>query len=77
MITGNILFDRKFLKWYMNKYHKITIKNDDKYSVTFIDHNMNYIILNDTKHIIIKTNNYDVIDNYDNKCSIEDSFTIL
>ena len=63
MVNGNILFDRKFLKWYMYKYHSIGIRNDDRYDITFIDHTMNYVMLNEDKHILIKKNGYDVIVN--------------
>lgn len=62
-VNGNILFDRKFLKWYMYKYHSIGIRRDDRYIITFIDHAMNYITLNEDKHIIIKKNGYDVVEN--------------
>jgi hypothetical protein len=61
MINGNVLFDRKFLKWYLNKYCDTILDNEDKYVVTFIDHNMNYITLPDYCYILIKKNSYDIV----------------
>jgi hypothetical protein len=61
MINGNILFDRVFLKWYLNKYLNVRLEKEDKYVVTFIDHNMNYVTLLDYCYLFIKKNNYDII----------------
>ena len=72
---GNVVFDLAFLKWYLYKYHYIVISDEDKYTITFIDHNMNYVILDENKHIVIKKNDYDIIDC--NKVSLEEPFTIL
>jgi hypothetical protein len=61
MMNGNVLFDRKFLKWYLNIYSTIILGEKDKYVVTFIDHNMNYITLPDYCYILIKKNSYDIV----------------
>ena len=63
IVNGNILFDRKFLKWYMYKYHDISINDGSGYYITFIDHLMNYVMLDDNKHILIMKHNYDIIEN--------------
>ena len=60
-INGNRLFDRKFVQWYLNIYHDIQLNTADTYIVTFIDHNMNYIVLDEHDYIVIKQNNYDII----------------
>jgi len=61
ILNGNILLDRNFLKWYLNtKYDKI-LNDEDHYTVTFIDHNMNYITLTHECYLLIKKNNYDII----------------
>jgi hypothetical protein len=73
---GNIVFDLAFLKWYMHKHHGIVLSDEDKYTITFIDHNMNYVILDENKHIVIKKNDYDIIDRND-KVSLEEPFTLL
>jgi len=61
MMNGNVLFDRKFLKWYLNMYCGTILEKEDKYVVTFIDHNMNYITLPDYCYILIKKNSYDIV----------------
>ena len=61
MLSGNILFDRVFLKWYLNKYCNINLAVSDKYVITFIDHHMNYITLPDYCYLLIKKNGYDIV----------------
>jgi hypothetical protein len=61
MVNGNVLFDRAFLKWYLNIYYNITLWDEDKYTVSFIDHHMNYIFLPDYCYILIKKNNYEIV----------------
>jgi len=62
-ISGNILFDRKFLKWYMKINYSIVLDDSDEYIITFIDHNMNYITLQNDCYIVIDKNNYKIINN--------------
>jgi len=61
MVDGNILFDRAFLKWYLNKYNNANVKDDDKYTIAFIDQAMNYTILTENDYIVIKNKSYEVI----------------
>lgn len=61
ILTGNILFDRKFLKWYMYNSHDIIINDDRCYCITFIDHLMKYVTLDENQHILIMKHNYDII----------------
>ena len=63
LVNNNLLFDREFLKWYMNKYHNAIVQNVDKYTVTFIDQSMNYTILTENDYIVIKNKSYDIINN--------------
>lgn len=63
IVSGNILFDFKFLCWYMNKFHKVTIKAEDSYILSFVDHNMNFVTLNEHSHIVIKEKDYEVVTN--------------
>ena len=60
-MSGNILFDRVFLKWYLNKYCNTLLDSTDKYIITFIDHDMNYITLQDYCYLLIKKNGYDIV----------------
>ena len=62
-ITGNILYDLDFLKWVMKKQHNVSITENDKYTVTFIDHNMDCITLPSTCYILIDENNYKIVNN--------------
>lgn len=75
-ITDNILFDCEFVKWYMKKYYTIIISDNDKYNISFIDHNMSYINLNETNFIVIKNNDYEIV-NKNNDTSVEETFTLL
>lgn len=61
MVNGNVLFDRPFLKWYLNTYHSTPLNDDDRYAVTFIDHNMNYISVPDYCYILVNKEGYDVV----------------
>jgi hypothetical protein len=75
--SDNILFDRDFLKWYMKKYHSIIIIDDDKYNISFIDHNMSFININETSFIVIRNNDYKVINSVSNDALAEETFTLL
>lgn len=61
MINGNVLFDRPFLKWYLNMRCHIALDEEDKYVITFIDHEMNYITLPDYCYLLVKKNGYDIV----------------
>jgi hypothetical protein len=61
MINGNILFDRDFMKWFMLKYNNAIVQDVDKYSISFIDHNMNYNIITESDHILVKNKTYEIV----------------
>ena len=73
MIKDNVLFDRPFLKWYLNKYHNTPLTVEDKYTVTFIDHNMNYIIVPDYCYILVNKRGYDIINVIADNTTSEDA----
>jgi hypothetical protein len=81
LVNGNVLFDRMFLKWFMNKHYNLNINSEDKYNISFIDHEMNYISINETKCIVIKKDGYDIIeesiDDNSKSSTEDDSFTLL
>lgn len=64
-IPGNILYDRSFFRWFIKNEYDIDIKNEE-YTVSFIDHNMDYITLLDTCYILIEKDDYKIV-NIDNK----------
>ena len=59
-INGNVLFDRKFLKWYLKVNHKVCL-DEDEYKVTFRDHENKFITLPDYCYLLIKRNKYIII----------------
>lgn len=60
-INGNVLFDRNFLKWYLNVLFGIHLAEKDNYRVTFNDHEKNSITLPDYCYLLIKNNNYIIV----------------
>jgi hypothetical protein len=59
IIPGNRLFDRNFLKWYMKTQHNLTLKDEDKYLISFIDQEMNYVSFDEHSYILIKKDSYE------------------
>jgi hypothetical protein len=60
-INGNVLFDRKFLKWYLNMFCGIHLAEEDKYRITFNDPEKKSINLPDYCYLLIKRNNYIIV----------------
>ena len=59
IIPGNRLFDRNFLKWFMKTHHNLTLKEEDKYLISFIDQEMNYVSFDEHSYILIKKDSYE------------------
>lgn len=59
IIPGNRLFDRDFLKWYMKTQHNLTLKDEDKYLISFIDQEMNYVSFDEHSYILVKKDSYE------------------
>jgi hypothetical protein len=61
-IENNILFDKPFIKWYLNKYHNFDIEINTpggfSYMINLIDNNINCITLTDDECIILTKDNY-------------------
>ena len=57
-IVGNILFDRPFIKWYINKYHFITIDDSDEYICHILDNTVNFIQIDASCRICIDKDGY-------------------
>jgi hypothetical protein len=61
-IENNILFDKPFIMWYLNKYHNFDIDINTaggfSYTVNLIDNNINCITLTDDECIILTKDNY-------------------
>ena len=73
MNKDNVLFDRPFLKWYLKQYHSTPLTDKDKYTVTFIDHNMNYIIIPEYCYILVNKHGYDIINVIADNTTSEDA----
>ena len=61
-IENNILFDKPFIMWYLNKYHNFDIEintpGDFNYTVNLIDDNIKCITLTDDECIILTESSY-------------------
>ena len=60
-INGNVLFDRKFLKWYLKMHQNVYLDSEDDYRLIFRDHKKKNIILPDYCYLLLKKNNYVVV----------------
>lgn len=60
-INGNVLFDRPFLRWHLNVHCNVQLESDDVYRVIFRDNENKLIALPDYCYILIKNNNYLVV----------------
>lgn len=59
-IVGNKLFDKAFIKWYLNKYHGVLIDDGITYTCNILDYDVNLIQIDSSSHIIINKDNYTV-----------------
>ena len=67
-LTNNILFNKSFIKWFLNKYPQenqsldfYEIKNN--FTIHFFDNNMDYITLNSNQMIVLGKQDYTIITN--------------
>lgn len=58
-IVGNVI-DKNFIKYYLEKYHKLKIKEDILYIVQLIDQNVKMNTLDLNKKITLWENEYDI-----------------
>jgi hypothetical protein len=61
MLAGNVLFDREFIQWYLRDKHDIKLQDEDSYTVSFIDHEQQPIIIPDYCYLLLKKNSYDIV----------------
>jgi len=59
-VEGNVLCDKAFLKWYLKEFFQAEL--DDIYACTIMDANINFITLYENSHIVIKKEDFDVVD---------------
>lgn len=58
----NELFCYEFIEWYLFKNKEFVLKSEDKYKVSFIDHNMNVVELSNGETILIEKDDYIIKD---------------
>ena len=51
-LKGNKLFDKNFLRWYLNYWYQIDLEDD--YSLNIIDHEINIIQIKPNQHLILE-----------------------
>ena len=75
-IVGNKLFTRPYLNWLLKRTNSlINLSEDMHYSVSFIDHKMQYIELTNTQYIVMEEEGYRIMqDNEDNDQEESTSF---
>ena len=56
----NILFDRPFIKYYLNKFHGIELKESEGYEIKFIDDEMKVVTITDEHYIELYDNTYKI-----------------
>ena len=65
-IENNILFDRKFINYYLKTEKKPMLNSDDKYQILFFDNDINTHTINDPQYIKINKENFEIIEDSDN-----------
>tara|TARA_E500000331_G_scaffold347936_1_gene388792 strand:- start:3475 stop:4089 length:615 start_codon:yes stop_codon:yes gene_type:complete len=59
-VVGNVILDYAFMKWYMNTYNNIDIKQQDTYELKVMDNNINIHSLNQISYIELKKEKYEI-----------------
>ena len=61
-IIGNVVFNRSFMKWFLSKYHNVTL-NDERFTINTVDSNIvsdKYINNNRlNEYLLIKENSFE------------------
>ena len=61
LVNGNVLFDRTFLKWYLNDYYNVLLNDRTNYRINFRDPEKKIINLPDYCYLLIKKNNFIIV----------------
>lgn len=59
-INSNILFDRPFIQFYLKKFHDISLKEDEDYTFSFIDSEIEVQKIKDDHYVELCNNNYKI-----------------
>lgn len=61
-VENNELFCYDFIEWFLLKNKEFVLSSEDKYKVSFIDHNMNVVELSNGETILIEKDDYVIND---------------
>jgi len=59
-INSNILFDRPFIQFYLKKFHDICLKEEEDYTFSFIDSEIEVQKIKDDHYVELCNNNYKI-----------------
>ena len=65
-IENNILFDRKFINYYLKTEKMDVLEIDDNYEIVFFDNDINTHTITDPQYIKINKEDFETIENNDN-----------
>jgi len=60
IMNGNVLFDRPFVTFYLNKFHGIALNEHEEYEITFIGPDMDVVSITDAHYIELAENKYQI-----------------
>lgn len=60
-MVGNDIFTEKFIRYILEHYHNHEIRRNSSYSIHLIDNNVNELIFENNKFLILEKNNYRLI----------------
>ena len=72
-MVGNIILDRTFCQWWLYKTYNITLKENDHYEVSFIDHNIKEVSIKDNEGVLIKEDDYIIINLDEDSDNVSDA----
>ena len=58
LVEGNILFDKKFVDYWLKTYHSVSLKENQEYDVHFVDKDVNEITLTPNNYIKLTDSDY-------------------
>lgn len=60
LINKNIIFNKRFVKWFMKTQFNIDVKDEDSYSIKIIDASINMLEVKDDEYILFENDSYTV-----------------
>ena len=60
LINKNIIFNKRFVKWFMKTQFNVNVKEKDSYSIKIIDASINMLEVKDDECILFENDSYTV-----------------